>query len=143
MLSWLKAIPTLQFWRAWEYPSGLAFLQKNLTQIGHYSDYQLIFSKARLPLFGELTAAWRNFLNLIWFNVFNLFIQDENMANSKEINQVVEAFELWRNNRGSRKSPTPQALRKQAIDLLEHCSCSKVTSMLRIRLSIETMAWVR
>jgi hypothetical protein len=54
------------------------------------------------------------------------------MANSKEINQVVEAFELWRNNRGSRKSPTPQALRKQAIDLLEHCSCSKVTSMLRI-----------
>ena len=54
------------------------------------------------------------------------------MANAKEINQVVVAFELWRNNRGSRKSPTPQALRKQAIDLLEHCSCSKVTSMLRI-----------
>ena len=54
------------------------------------------------------------------------------MANAKEINQVVEAFELWRYNRGSRKSPTPQALRKQAVDLLEHCSSSKITSLLRI-----------
>ncbi|PKG96973.1 hypothetical protein [Paraglaciecola sp. MB-3u-78] len=54
------------------------------------------------------------------------------MANAKEINQVVEAFELWRHNRGSRKSPTPQALRKQAVDLLEHCTYSNVTSMLRI-----------
>ena len=54
------------------------------------------------------------------------------MENAKEINQVVNAFELWRANRGSRKSPTPQALRQQAIDLLEHCSSSKVTSMLRI-----------
>ena len=41
------------------------------------------------------------------------------MANAKEIHQVVEAFELWRHNRGTRKSPTPQALRKQAVDLLE------------------------
>jgi hypothetical protein len=54
------------------------------------------------------------------------------MTNAKKINQVVEAFELWRHNRGSRQSPTPQALRKQAIGLLEHCSCSKVTSLLRI-----------
>jgi len=54
------------------------------------------------------------------------------MANAKEINQVVEAFELWRKNRGSRRSPTPQTLRKQAINLLEHCSCSQVISMLRI-----------
>ena len=54
------------------------------------------------------------------------------MANAKEINQVVAAFELWRKNRGSRKTPTPQALRQQAINLLEHCSSSKVTSMLRI-----------
>ena len=54
------------------------------------------------------------------------------MANSTKIDQVVEAFSLWRNNRGSRKSPTPQALRKQTIDLLEHYSCSKVTAMLRI-----------
>jgi hypothetical protein len=53
------------------------------------------------------------------------------MANAKEINQVVEAFELWRHNRGSRKPPTPQALRKQAVDLLEHCTYSNVTSMLR------------
>jgi hypothetical protein len=44
----------------------------------------------------------------------------------------VEAFELWRHNRGGRQSPTPQALRKQAVDLLEHCSSSKVTSLLRI-----------
>jgi hypothetical protein len=54
------------------------------------------------------------------------------MTNAKEKNQVVEAFELWRHNRGSRQSPTLQALRKQAVDLLEHCSCSKVTSLLRI-----------
>ena len=54
------------------------------------------------------------------------------MANPKKLNQVVNAFELWRANRGSRKTPTPQALRQQAIDLLEHCSSSKVTSMLRI-----------
>ena len=54
------------------------------------------------------------------------------MANTKEVNQVVAAFERWRATRGSRKSPTPQALRKQAIDLLEHCSSSKITSMLRI-----------
>ena len=54
------------------------------------------------------------------------------MANANKINQVVAAFELWRNSRGSRKTPTPQALRKQAIDLLEHCSSSKITSMLRI-----------
>ena len=54
------------------------------------------------------------------------------MANAKEIHQVVEAFELWRHNRGCRKSPTPQALRKKAVDLLEHCSSSKVTSMLRL-----------
>lgn len=54
------------------------------------------------------------------------------MANANKINQVVNAFELWRKKRGSRKSPTPQALRQQAIDLLEHCSSSKITSMLRI-----------
>ena len=54
------------------------------------------------------------------------------MANVKEIHQVVEAFELWRHNRGTRKSPTPQALRKQAVDLLERCSSSKVTSLLHI-----------
>jgi hypothetical protein len=54
------------------------------------------------------------------------------MANAKKINQVVEAFELWQNNRASRRSPTPHTLRKQAINLLDHCSCSKVTSVLRI-----------
>ena len=50
------------------------------------------------------------------------------MTNAKEINQVVQAFELWRHNRGSRRSPTPQALRKQAVDLLAHYSSSKVTT---------------
>ena len=54
------------------------------------------------------------------------------MTNAKEINQVVQAFELWRHNRGSRRFPTPQALRKQAVDLLAHYSSSKVTSMLRL-----------
>ena len=54
------------------------------------------------------------------------------MTNAKEINQVIEAFELWRHNRGSRRATTPQALRKQAVDLLEHYSSSKVTSILRI-----------
>jgi hypothetical protein len=69
---------------------------------------------------------------LIWFNVCNLFIEDENMAIAKKINQIVEAFELWRKNRVSRRSATPQALRQQAVELLEHCSSSKVTAMLRI-----------
>lgn len=54
------------------------------------------------------------------------------MANTKEITQVVNAFELWRNSRSSRRTSTPQALRKQAIDLLEQYSSSKVSSMLRI-----------
>jgi hypothetical protein len=56
----------------------------------------------------------------------------KNMENSTEINRVVAAFDLWRNNRGSRRSPIPLNLRRQAIDLLEHCSSSKITSMLRI-----------
>jgi len=54
------------------------------------------------------------------------------MLNQDQLSIVVTAFEHWRSNRNGRQVPTPNALREQAVVLLNHYSSSQITSALRI-----------
>lgn len=54
------------------------------------------------------------------------------MSNKDQLSTVVSAFEHWRSNRNGRQVPTPNALREQAVALLNHYSSSQITSALRI-----------
>ncbi len=54
------------------------------------------------------------------------------MPNQEQLPIVVTAFAHWRSNRIGRQVPTPNALREQAVALLNHYSSSQITSALRI-----------
>jgi hypothetical protein len=54
------------------------------------------------------------------------------MPNQDQLLTVVTAFEQWRSNRNGRQEPTPNALREQAVSLLNNYSSSQITSALRI-----------
>ncbi|MCP4985317.1 MAG: hypothetical protein GY928_04370 [Colwellia sp.] len=54
------------------------------------------------------------------------------MPNQEQLSIVVTAFAHWRSNRNGRQVPTPNALREQAVALLNHYSSSQITSSLRI-----------
>ena len=54
------------------------------------------------------------------------------MPNQDQLSIVVTAFNQWRKNRISRKGPTPQSLRQQAVALKSQYSSGRITTALRI-----------
>ena len=54
------------------------------------------------------------------------------MPNQDQLSIVVTAFNQWRKNRISRKGPTPQSLRQQAVALKSQYSLGRITTALRI-----------
>jgi hypothetical protein len=54
------------------------------------------------------------------------------MTTPEHLSHLITAFEHWRSNRKNRRSPIPNALREQAVGLLEYYLPSKITSALRI-----------
>lgn len=51
---------------------------------------------------------------------------------SEQLADTLAAFELWRDNKPSKSSATPNYLRQQAVALLPHYSKSAITKTIRI-----------
>lgn len=62
------------------------------------------------------------------------------MKQSVNLNEVQQQFEQWRQVRGKRKAPIPEALRQQALLLCEQHPISQVAQVLRINYSM-IKAW--
>lgn len=61
---------------------------------------------------------------------------------SDQLADTLAAFELWRDNKPSKSSATPNYLRQQAVALLLHYSKSAITKTIRIsggQLNIEQL----